>query len=312
MKTVVSVSLGSSKRDHEGRFEILGETIHLSRRGVDGAFKKAVSLLEELDGRVDAIGLGGIDIYLKSRTETYALKDGLRLRAVVKRTPVVDGSGLKNTLERETVRKLAKDPSLGLKGKKVLLVCAMDRFGMAEALEEAGADTVYGDMIFSLGIDKPILTLEELEERARKLLPEIVKLPISMVYPTGKKQEVIAPDELTRPYFEEAEVIAGDFHIMRRRLPDSLKGKGILTNTVTESDIEELREREVAWLVTTTPEIPSGASSTCGGRSYGTNVLEAALLAVLGKSWEEVRPEDYLNLIAQAGLGPRVVHLRGD
>lgn len=309
MKTVVSVSLGSSQRDHEGQFEILGETIHLSRRGVDGAFKKAVSLLQELDGKVDAIGLGGIDIYLKSRTETYALKDGLRLRAVVHQTPVVDGSGLKNTLERETVRKLAQDPNLNLKGKKVLLVCAMDRFGMAEALEEAGADVVYGDMIFSLGIDKPILTLEELEARARKLLPEIVKLPISMVYPTGKKQEVIAPDELTRPYFEEAEVIAGDFHIMRRRLPDSLGGKGILTNTVTESDIEELRKREVAWLVTTTPEIPSGASSTCGGRSYGTNVLEAALLAVLGKSWEEVRPEDYLNLIDQADLGPRVVYL---
>ena len=299
MKTVVSVSLGSSQRDHEGRFEILGETVHLSRRGVDGAFKKAMSLLQELDGAVDAIGLGGIDIYLKSRNETYALKDGLRLQDAVKQTPVVDGSGLKNTLERETVRKLAENPELGLQGKKVLMVCAMDRFGMAEALEEAGADNVYGDMIFSLGIDKPILTLDELEERARKLLPEIVKLPISMVYPTGKKQEVIQPDELTRPYFEEAEVIAGDFHIMRRRLPDSLQGKGILTNTVTEADIEELKKREVSWLVTTTPEIE--------GRSYGTNVLEAALLAVLGKSWNEVKPEDYLNLIGQAGLGPRVV-----
>lgn len=301
MKTVVSVSLGSSQRDHEGRFEILGETVHLSRRGVDGAFKKAMSLLQELDGAVDAIGLGGIDIYLKSRNETYALKDGLRLQDAVKQTPVVDGSGLKNTLERETVRKLAENPELGLQGKKVLMVCAMDRFGMAEALEEAGADNVYGDMIFSLGIDKPILTLDELEERAHKLLPEIVKLPISMVYPTGKKQEVIQPDELTRPYFEEAEVIAGDFHIMRRRLPDSLQGKGILTNTVTEADIEELKKRKVSWLVTTTPEID--------GRSYGTNVLEAALLAVLGKSWNEVKPEDYLNLIGQAGLGPRVVFL---
>ncbi len=302
MKTVVSVSLGSSRRDHEGQFEILGQTVHLSRRGVDGAFKKAIALLEELDGKVDAIGLGGIDIYLKSRTETYALKDGLRLQAAVKQTPVVDGSGLKNTLERETVRALAQDPRLALKGKKVLLVCAMDRFGMAEALEEAGAKTVYGDMIFSLGLDKPILTLDELEERARKLLPEIVKLPISMVYPTGKKQESIEPDELTRPYFEEAEVIAGDFHIMRRRLPESLRGKGVLTNTVTESDIEELRKRGVAWLVTTTPEID--------GRSYGTNVLEAALLAVLEKSWNEVKPEDYLDLIGQAGLRPRVVHLQ--
>jgi hypothetical protein len=302
VKTVVSVSLGSSTRDHEGRFEILGETVQLSRRGVDGQFKKALQLLQELDGKVDAIGLGGIDIYLKSRTQTYALRDGVRLQQAVKGTPVVDGSGLKNTLERETVRALAEDPELALGGKKVLLVCAMDRFGMAEALEDAGANVVYGDMIFSLGLDKPILTLDELERQAAKLLPEIVKLPISMLYPTGKKQERIEPDELTRPYFEEAEVIAGDFHIMRRRLPDSLKGKGILTNTVTLADVEELKKRELAWLVTTTPEI--------GGRSFGTNVLEAALLAILGKPWDAVGAGDYLHLISRSALRPRVLHLQ--
>ncbi len=302
MKTVVSVSLGSSRRDHEGRFEILGQTVQLSRRGVDGQFKKAVALLQELDGNVDAIGLGGIDIYLKSRRHTYSLRDGERLRAAVTKSPVVDGSGLKNTLERETVRNLEAGSGISLRGKKVLMVCAMDRFGMAEALEEVGASTVYGDMIFSMGLDKPILTLDELEERAEKLLPEICKLPISMIYPTGKKQDVIEPDELTRPYYDEAEVLAGDFHIMRRRFPDSLKGKGILTNTVTEDDLDELRKREVAWVVTTTPEIE--------GRSYGTNVLEAALLALLGKSWEEVTPEDYRHLIARANLRPRVLHLQ--
>lgn len=301
MKTVVSVSLGSSRRDHEGRFDILGQTVRLSRRGVDGAFKKAVALLQELDGTVDAIGLGGIDIYLKSRRRTYALRDGERLRAAVTRTPVVDGSGLKNTLERETVRRLEAESGIVLRDKKVLMVCAMDRFGMAEALEEVGARTVYGDMIFSMGLDKPILTLDELEERAEKLLPEICKLPISMIYPTGKKQDAIEPDELTRPYYHEAEVLAGDFHIMRRRLPDSLERKGVLTNTVTETDLEELRKRGVAWVVTTTPEIE--------GRSFGTNVLEAALLAVLEKSWEEVTPQDYLDLITRSNLRPRVLHL---
>ena len=299
MKTVVSVSLGSSTRDHESQIELLGQTLHLSRRGVDGQFKRALELLQELDGEVDAIGLGGIDIYLKSRTQTFELRDGVRLRNAVQKTPVVDGSGLKNTLERETVRYLHESQTVPLKGRKVLMVCAMDRFGMAEALEEVGANTVYGDMIFNLNLDKPILTLDELEERASKLLPEICKLPISMVYPTGKKQEVIEPSELTAPYFAEAEIIAGDFHIIRRRLPDKLDGKGILTNTVTAQDTEELRHRGASWLVTTTPELD--------GRSFGTNVLEAALLAQLGKSWEEVTPEDYLSLIHKAKLLPRVV-----
>ena len=169
MKTVVSVSLGSSKRDHQAQLTILGEEISMSRRGVDGQFKQAVALLEELDGKVDAIGLGGIDIYLKSRTQSYQLKDGVRLCQAVKQTPVVDGSGLKNTLERETIRHLCESGEIELEDKKVLMVCAMDRFGMAEALHEAGANTVYGDMIFSLNLDKPILTLEELEERLSAL-----------------------------------------------------------------------------------------------------------------------------------------------
>ncbi len=299
MKTVVSVSLGTSKRDHEAQTELLGETVTIRRIGVNGQFRKAEALLRELDGTVDAIGLGGIDIYLKSRRETFAFRDGLRLKEAVRITPVVDGSGLKNTLERRTVLQLQESGEVQLKGTKVLMVCAMDRFGMAEALEEVGAHTVYGDMLFNLGIDKPILTLDELEERAKKLLPEICKLPISMVYPIGRKQEAIEPDELTDPYFADAEVIAGDFHLMRRRLPDSLQGKGVLTNTVTRSDLQELKKRGVAWLVTTTPEID--------GRSFGTNAIEAALLAILGKQWDEVTPEDYLRLIEEADLTPRVV-----
>lgn len=301
MKKVVSVSLGSQTRDHQGILKLLGHTISLQRRGVDGKFNQALKLLQDLDGTVDAIGLGGIDIYLRSRDATYTLRDGLRLQQAVKQTPVVDGSGLKDTLERETVYAIAEGTHITLSGKKVLMVCAMDRFGMAQALEDVGAQVVYGDMIFSLGLDKPILSLNELEEQAQKLLPEIVKLPISMIYPTGKKQDAIEPNELTRPYMEDAEILAGDFHIMRRRLPASLDGKGILTNTVTARDIEELRQRNLSWLITTTPEID--------GRSYGTNVLEAALLTILEKPWGEIKPQDYLDLIKRAQLHPRVLRL---
>ena len=127
--------------------------------------------------------------------------DGLKLLQLVEHTPVVDGSGLKNTLEREVIRMLANDERIPLKGKKVLMVCALDRFGMAGALEEAGAKVTYGDLIFSLNLDQPILSLDELAERADKLLPDFCKLPISMLYPTGKKQADIEPTPLTDKCF---------------------------------------------------------------------------------------------------------------
>lgn len=302
MKTVVSVSMGASSRDHEVEVDLLGERFRIRRQGTDGDFRKAKEILAELDGKVDAIGLGGIDVYLYSRTRRFEIRDGRRLLDVLKVTPGVDGSGLKNTLERETIRFLLQDGRIPLKGRKVLVVSGMDRFGMAQALEEAGARVVYGDLIFSINVDKPLKSLDELEEQAEKLLPEITKLPISMIYPVGKSQGIIEPTEMTTPYYREAEIIAGDFHFIRRRMPDDLAGKVILTNTVTAADVEELRRRGVEWLVTTTPEFE--------GRSFGTNVLEAVLLALLGKRWEEVEPGDYLDLIQRLGLKPRIVELQ--
>ena len=108
-KRVVSVSLGSSTRDHHADMELLGERFELRRVGVDGSLARAAALLRELDGTVDAIGLGGIDVFLYAGNDRYALRDGLRLLETVKHTPVVDGSGLKNTLERRSIDILRDD-----------------------------------------------------------------------------------------------------------------------------------------------------------------------------------------------------------
>ena len=302
MKHVVSVSLGASSRDHRAEVELLGEQFTIERIGTDGKLDLALAKIEEIDGSVDAIGLGGIDVYLYAGSKRFALRDGLRLLAAAKKTPAVDGSGLKNTLERSAVAFLQDDLGISLRGKKILMVSALDRFGMAQALVEAGADVLFGDFIFALDLDKPVRGLREFEELAEKYLPDACKLPFQFFYPTGKKQEQ-APEPKYPQYYHDAEIIAGDFHFMRRFMPDRLEGKTILTNTVTAQNIEELRERGVRRLVTTTPDF--------GGRSFGTNVLEAALLALLGKRWEEVIPSDYEGLMAALKLHPRVIELGG-
>ncbi len=300
MKRVVSVSLGSSSRDHRSEIDLLGERIALERVGMDGSLARALKKLEELDGRVDAIGLGGIDVYLYAGAKRYALRDGLRLLEAVKRTPVVDGSGLKNTLERHAVRYLTEELGVPLRGVPVLMVSALDRFGMAQALVAAGADVLFGDFIFALDLDKPVRGLAEFERLAERYLPDACKLPFQFFYPTGKKQDR-APQPKYPEYYAEARILAGDFHFMRQFMPRRLDGKLVLTNTLTAGDVAELRERGVARLVTTTPDF--------GGRSYGTNVVEAALLALLGKRWEDVTEEDYTRLIAAANLRPRVLEL---
>ena len=301
MKRVVSVSLGSSSRDHQAHVTFMGEEFDVSRVGTDGKLDAAIAKVRELDGRVDAIGLGGIDVYLYAGRHRYALRDGLRLLEAAKTTPVVDGSGLKNTLEREAVRFMRDELAIDLRGRRVLMVSALDRFGMAQALVDAGADVLFGDFIFALDKDMPVRDLHEFERMAEKYLPDACKLPFQFFYPTGKKQE--KPPEPKYPrYYEQAEIIAGDFHFMRQFMPARLDGKTVLTNTVTEANVAELAERGVETLITTTPDL--------GGRSFGTNVLEAALLALLGKAWSDVVPADYERLLKELQLKPRVLRLR--
>ncbi len=294
------MSLGSKTRDHHAVVDLLGETFDISRVGTDGKLDEAIRAVQELDGKVDAIGLGGIDVYLYAGKHRYALRDGLRLLNAAKVTPVVDGSGLKNTLEREAVRFMQDDLNIDLRGKRVLMVSALDRFGMAQALVEAGADVLFGDFIFALDLDKPVKGLHEFEEMAETYLPDACKLPFQFFYPTGKKQEK-PPQPKYPQYYRDAEIIAGDFHFMRQYMPDDLQGKVILTNTLTANDAEELRRRGVSRLITTTPDF--------GGRSFGTNVIEAALLALLHKPWSEVTAGDYERVLHELDLKPRVIAL---
>ena len=301
MKEVVSVSLGSSRRDHEARADFLGEEFRIKRIGTDGDLKKTIELLKNLDGKVDAFGLGGIDLYLYAPGgKRYAIRDAKKLAKAVVKTPLVDGSGLKNTLEREVVKSLARNGEIDLPGKTVLMVSAVDRFGMAEALYEAGCKMIFGDLIFGLKIPIAIRTMRTFRILARLLLPIVTKMPFKMLYPTGEKQEKESIDKRSK-YYQEADIIAGDYLFIRKYMPKDMTGKIILTNTVTRDDVEDLRRRGVKTLITTTPELQ--------GRSFGTNVMEATLLAILKKKPDEVTPQDYLAMLKRLDFKPRVERL---
>ena len=299
MRRVVSISLGSSKRDHKAIECFGGETFSIERIGTDGDRNKAISLIRELDGQVDAFGMGGTDLYIYAGKRRYTFRESARIAAAARITPIVDGSGVKNTLERRVIRSLETQYGMSFRGRKTLVVCAVDRFGLAEELVSAGADTVFGDLLFGLGLPVPIRSPQMLARLAAVVAPVITRLPISWFYPTGGKQQQSTP-KFAR-YFQEADVIAGDFHFIRRYMPGHLPGKTIITNTVTREDEEYLRERGVTTLVTTTPEM--------GGRSFGTNILEGILVALAQKRPEDMTTEDYSRLLDEIDARPRIKSL---
>jgi len=134
MKRVVSVSLGSSTRDKRVQTEVLGQPFIVERIGTDGDMKRFQTLVEQLDGQVDAIGMGGIDLYLQAGSRRYQIRDAARLIRGVRTTPVVDGGGIKASWEKYLILDyLPRESGISFTGRRVLLVSSVDRYGMAGA-----------------------------------------------------------------------------------------------------------------------------------------------------------------------------------
>lgn len=295
MKRAVSVSLGSSTRDKTAEIELFGETVRIERRGTDGDVDRATALFTELDGKVDALGVGGIDLWVQMGEKRWNISAAHKLIKNVEHTPVVDGSGLKNTLERHVVHAMIEQMGSRYAHGRVLLTVGVDRYGMTLAFVEHDYEIVFGDIMFALGLPIPLRSFTTFKRVAGLLAAPATKLPISILYPTGEKQDKIEP-KFTK-WYAWANVIAGDCHYIKRHMPDDLQDKVIVTNTTTTKDMEMFRRRGVTHVVTTTPVLD--------GRSFGTNMMEAALTAVAGKG----RPLtfDELNaMLAELTMEPTV------
>jgi hypothetical protein len=80
-----------------------------------------------------------------------------------------------------------------------------------------------------------------------------------------------------------------------------MAGKWVVTNTTTAQDVEFLRTRGVELLITSTPRLE--------GRTFGTNVIEATLVALDG-SRRALGDERYLELMTMTGFSPDVLWLQ--
>jgi len=300
MKKVLSISVGSKSRDHTTQHEFLGQVVELSRQGTNGDLEKAVELYKIYDGKVDAFGVGGLEFYLGVGNRRYYFREVEKIRKVIKISKVGDGNAVKGMLvQRALVALEAHLNAEGrtLKGMRAMKTNAVDRYVMAKALVDAGCDVTFCDFMFSLGMPVPIHSLAAVRVMAALLLPVITKLPFKWFYPLGSAQDK-DPEPRWTKYYNEADILAGDFVSIRAHMPDDLSCKIVITNTTTAKNVEELRERNVHILVTTTPRFE--------GRSFGTNVMEATLLALMDKPQSEITPADFLDLIERIPLEPNI------
>jgi len=295
MKRAVSISIGSSKRDKSVEIDLLGQRVRLERIGTDGDMEKAARLFQELDGKVDAFGVGGADLGVLVEGKFYPLYSVQSMVRFIKHTPVVDGAGLKNTIEAQLAQFIDERLPGRLPLKRALITTGADRWGMTTSFLSAGYECVFGDLMFGLGLPIALHSAAAVKRLAALVMPIAGRLPFDWIYPTGEKQEE------RRPKWEDsyawASVIAGDVHYIKRHMPSFLAGKVIVTNTTTAEDVELFRRAGAAHLITSTPRFE--------GRSFGTNMMEAALVAAAGRG-RALTKNELAELVGRIHMEPQL------
>jgi hypothetical protein len=301
MKKILSISIGSALRDHTTHHVFLGQEFEITRQGTNGDVEKAVQLYREMDGKVDAFGVGGAGFYLQVADHRYYFREPKKFRKAIKISKVGDGSRVKGLLEKRAFVALEKHlnekEGKTLKGMPALQTCVMERYGMGKAMVEAGLDVTFGDFMFALGLPFTMKTLGQARLLAALFLPVVSLMPFAWLYPLGSEQDKPPQPKWTK-YYQQSYVIAGDFLQVRQHMPDNLTGKIIVTNTTTAKNVEELKQRNLHILVTVTPRLE--------GRSFGTNVMEATLLSLMDKPDAEATEADFLDLIQRIPLEPNI------
>lgn len=279
---------------------VLGEDFRVSRVGCNGDRELMKRRLIEADENPDvrAIGIGGADIFLNAAGKRYYFREIKDMVKVVHATPVVDGSGLKGAVEANTVSYMTDVLGIEVAGKKTLVTSAIDRWGISMAFLDAGADVSFGDLLYALDIPIIIHSKKALERAIKVLLPVASQMPFSWIYPSESDASTVSKrSKKTDELYYESDIIVGDFKFVIKYMPDDVGDKIIVTNTTTLDDLALLQSRGIKTIITTTPRLE--------GRTFGTNVMEALLVALTDSS-QALESAQYLDLLDRADFLPAV------
>ena len=150
MKHILVIHLNSTEDTSTVSFA--GREVEIRRVGCAGDAERARALIAEADGQVDAIGLEGIPSDLQIGDVKRRYEAGAALHSAAQVTPVVDGAGVRPSLERWGVI-LADRAQPGIFAeKRILMVPGLNHNGLAEALARHSPAIRYGDPLVYLAL----------------------------------------------------------------------------------------------------------------------------------------------------------------
>jgi hypothetical protein len=226
VKRIVSVSLGSSSRDHRARDRIArAKRIDLERVGMDGSIDRAMreTARTRRNGRRDRARRNR---RLPLRRHRSASRCATACACSKRSKPRPSSTAAAQEYARaRTPFATCATNSASICGHEGADGQRARPFRHGAGARRRGRRRLFGDFIFALDLDKPVRGLAEFEAPGRALsCPMRASCRFSSSIRPGKKQD--RPPQPKYPeYYAEAEIIAGDFHFMRQFMPDRLDGK---------------------------------------------------------------------------------------
>jgi len=309
LKQIVSISLGSSEHDYEFETEFLGQEFNITRLGTDGDMEKAAEMLLRWDKEADAIGLGSLKFpygfgprYLTRKHVDKLSKLGSRIQ-----TPVTLGSALRDVSFEWSLRYIEYKFGNYFDEARVLFLSGMSNYRIARVMSEFTDNLTFADPVLENGISKFLNSIAGLEKYAhsahevlqwvpsKRLTSSVVPLQAWNGYILKKAMQkaniIVVPSYHFHDYLEDVSL-------------EELGGKTIITSTAYDERVEFLKERGVDVIIDTTPKILE--------RVVAPNVLEALIIAALGKNRDNIRSDDLLEIISTQKMDPRVVYPSGN
>ena len=300
MKTIVSISLGSSEADYEFRTQFLGQSFRVKRLGTDNSSRRAARLVREWRDKADAIGLGMVPDHHAVGTSYFSQPATRKLEKAAGDTPATTGSRLRGIVQEWSVRSAQDELGNIFNNARVLFLSGLSNYRLASVLSEYTQNLAFADPVLQFGAPNLLHSLRALELYATgshamsRYGPGIN--PIQGLMPVKLLKGLVLKRAV-----RDAHVVVATFDQLESCERDDLEGKTVLTSTLSPERLDSLRDKGVRLAI-------DCSIQPFSEQTVGLNVVEAMVAAALEKPPGQITHDDYLEIFTDLDLKPRLLY----
>ena len=300
MKKVVSISLGARDQDFEFVAPFMGQQISVQRLGTDGSTTRAVKLLKHWEKHASVLGLGVVKDSYNVGARRYVEKDSTRMASVVKRIPVTTGGRLNDILQEWALRHVQIKLGNYFNNARVLFFSGMTNYKLAMCMAEYSQNLQFADPLLQLGVPKLLTSLNALELYASgaHYVSDWVLPSVMASAPVKEWTHFVL-----RKAMQKATVLVAPVHELDDFSAEELAGKTIITSSVNEVRLAQFKAKGVYLVIDGSPNMFDHV--------LGPNILDAMIIAATGKDPQDLLEDDYLEIITDLQMEPRIIYPDG-